>query len=97
MRELLAICATDEHRHAAAAERLAAHYDNRKATPRTASAQLESFYPWFARAVEEAGALCDKIVKRQPRNANALHLLGVVHLHRGNDADAVSMLTRAAN
>ena len=46
--------------------------------------------------LDEAGTLCRKILKRMPREPNALHLMGVVHLMNGQREDAAEMLKRAA-
>lgn len=47
--------------------------------------------------LDEAGALCRKILKRMPREPSALHLMGVVHLMNGQREEAAEMLGRAAD
>lgn len=59
--------------------------------------------PTFVRAVElhqrgEMGAaepLYQQVLRRQPRHAGALHLLGVIHLQRGRVAEALEHFDRA--
>lgn len=45
--------------------------------------------------LEEAGELYRRILKREPRHVDALHLLGVVERQRGHILEAESLITRA--
>jgi len=45
---------------------------------------------------KDAAAACRKILRKIPREANALRLLGAIHLREGETGDAIEMLTRAA-
>jgi len=45
-----------------------------------------------ARDYPRAEALCQRVLKRAPRNPEALHLLGILRLQSGRAAEAVSLL-----
>ena len=42
-----------------------------------------------------ASQLCEKILAQEQENADAIHLLGVMHHQRGDNARAVELIGRA--
>src|SRR5271154_2673791 len=40
----------------------------------------------------QAEALCNEVIRQQPNHADALHLLGIVALQRGNSAGGIGFL-----
>ncbi len=64
---------------------------------RSPQAALEKALKRFSQGrLDEAGTLCRKYLKRNPGDANALHLLGVVQLQGGSGEAAIATLGRAA-
>lgn len=51
---------------------------------------------WQARQPAEAAAQCEELLRRDPDNARALLLLGVIRMEAGNHAEAIELLGRSA-
>jgi len=51
---------------------------------------------YFARDYAEAERCCRGVLAREPRHFDARHLLGVIHLDRGQSAEAIEHLKKAA-
>jgi protein O-GlcNAc transferase len=54
-----------------------------------------AFGRFQAQDITGAERLCREVLRDAPRNADALHLLGVVRMCAGNASEAVSLITRA--
>jgi len=65
-------------------------------SPTDIAAQVQEAYRLYLQGRRDAAAaLCQQILQHTPRNFGALHLLGILHLERGDNADAESLLRHA--
>jgi tetratricopeptide (TPR) repeat protein len=57
---------------------------------------IQSAYEFHRQGnLKQAGSLYDKILKKQPDNANVLHMRGVISCQTGNYASAIKYITKA--